>query len=217
MTQNFSEYNQHYLNVPREELTVRAAFLRLLRHPHHLLLRRWNWKTALLSCLIRGALFFTVNATASVMAATEAMLREVSFLVITAGFYGAIVQAFRRARPAWAASLIVMLLLPSVNHTLELIIHSAGGTKKLTTSLIASICFSALSACFNLFAMRRGVLIVGRNRQSLIADIRQMPGIVLAFLLVLPKKIFMPESSLSERIAEASRNSTEEAQSLNGD
>ncbi len=29
------------------------------------LVRRWNWKTALLSTLVRGSIFFSVNLTAS--------------------------------------------------------------------------------------------------------------------------------------------------------
>lgn len=172
-----------------ERLTVGRVFLRLLRHPSSFLLRRWNWKSATLSCLIRGSIFFTINSLSSLAAATSAMLLEVSFLSVTAGFYGAFIQAFRKVKPDWAASLTVMLLLPATHHALEFFIHSAGGTKKLSLSILASAGFSALSACFNLFTMRRGVLIVGNHQQSFRRDLAQLPEVIVEFLCFIPKAI----------------------------
>jgi hypothetical protein len=61
------------------------------------------------------------------------------------------------------------------------------GTKKLATSIIVSVCFSMLSAVFNLFAMRRGAFIVGAERQSLVEDFRQLPRILFEFLTFVPR------------------------------
>ncbi|MCI0660133.1 MAG: hypothetical protein L0220_03580 [Acidobacteria bacterium] len=77
--------------------------------------------------------------------------------------------------------------MPVINHTLEFLLHWVGGTEKLARSIIASISLSVISAVFNIFAMRRGVLIVGAERQSLFADLRQMPRIIFEFLTVIPR------------------------------
>jgi hypothetical protein len=55
------------------------------------------------------------------------------------------------------------------------------GTQKLAASMTASVAFTALSTAFNLFAMRRGVLIVGADRLTLRQDLRAMPRLVVLF------------------------------------
>jgi len=176
-------------NEQEARISVGSVLSGLVRHPIDNLIRSWNWKSAVMSALIRGMLFFVTNASAGMRAALSAMSIESAFYISTAGFYGAITQAFRRAHPAWAAMLTVMVLQPTLNHSLEFTLHWIGGTEKLARSITASICFSLLSAVFNLFAMRRGALIVGEGRQSLIADLRQMPFIIFDFITVIPRSI----------------------------
>ena len=171
---------------PAAAPTVGAVLRHLLRHPIRQLLRRWNWKAALLSACLRGTLFFVATLKAGPRAALSALLLEAAFYATVAGFYGALLEAFRLARPVWAATLTVMLLLPTLNHTLEFALHWLNGTPQLKTALLASILVSLCSACFNLFAMRRGVLLVGAERRSLLSDLRLLPNVVAEFLLVLP-------------------------------
>jgi len=171
-------------------ITVGDVLSDLVRHPVENLVHRWNWKSAVMSAFFRGMLFFLTNVSAGLAAALSAMSIESAFYISTAGFYGAITQAFRRAHPAWAAMLTVMVLQPTLNHSLELTLHWAGGTEKLARSITASICFSLLSAVFNLFAMRRGAMIVGEERQSLLADLRQMPFIIFDFVTAIPRAIW---------------------------
>ena len=170
--------------------TIWEAVAGIIRHPVINLLHRWNWKSAVLSAFFRGLLFFMTNLGAGLVAAFSAMSIESAFYIATAGFYGAVTQAFRRARPAWAATLTLMVIMPVINHTLEFLLHWAGGTEKLARSVIASISLSIISAVFNIFAMRRGVLIVGAERQSLFADLRQMPRIIFEFLSVIPRYLW---------------------------
>ncbi len=176
--------------TPMERVTVSNVLAGFARHPIKNLLRRWNWKSAVMSAAIRGTLFFVTNISAGLTAAFSAMSIESAFYITTAGFYGAMIQSFRRAQPVWAATLTVMVLMPTVNHSLELTLHWIGGTERLAASMTASICFSLFSALFNLFAMRRGALIVGEGRQSLIADLRQMPIIVIDFILAIPRALW---------------------------
>ena len=171
--------------------SVGEAALSLFRRPVENLVRRLNWKSAVLSALTRGALFFFANLGAGLSAAVGAMSVEAAFYVTVAGFYGSATETFRRARPAWLATVTIMVLMPAVNHTLEFLLHWSSGTKKLTTSIVASICFSMLSAVFNLFAMRRGAFIVGVGRQSLLDDFRQLPRIIFDFLTFVPRTVWL--------------------------
>jgi hypothetical protein len=80
--------------------------------------------------------------------------------------------------------------MPTINHTLEYALHYASGTEKLTAGVTASISLSIVSAMFNLFAMRRGVLIVGDERASLIDDLRRMPRVVFDFVMAVPRALW---------------------------
>lgn len=63
------------------------------------------------------------------------------------------------------------------------------GTRRLMASIVASVCFTALSSVFNFYAMRRGILVVGDRRRSLLHDLRCMPRPVLDFILFVPRRI----------------------------
>jgi hypothetical protein len=159
----------------------------LLREPVQRLLYRWNWKSAVLSSLLRASLFFATNLTAGLPAAFAAMRTELVFRAITSGFYGALTENFREAEPPWAAAITVMILLPIANHSLEFVVHWMRGTRNLATSIGASVILTAFSTLFNLFVMRRGALIVGEGRSSLVSDLVQMPRLIGAFCLLLPR------------------------------
>jgi len=121
--------------------------------------------------------------------ASAAMLVEFLYRALTAGFYGAITQAFRKAEPAWAAGFAVLGLLPIISHSLELTVHLLRGTPKIITSLTASICFTVVSTLFNLYAMRRGALVVGAEGRPLTADLKMMPRLICGFLAAGPASL----------------------------
>src|SRR5712664_337139 len=102
-----------------EPPTVGDVFSGILRHPIHKLIRRWNWKAALLSSLLRATIFFFTNLIAGWHAALGAMLAELVFRSITSGFYRAITESFSLARPEWAATAAAMVALPLLAHSLE--------------------------------------------------------------------------------------------------
>jgi hypothetical protein len=130
------------------------------------------------SSTFRAVLFLCANLTAGWRAATGAMLAEFLYRAVTAGFYGAITQAFRDAEPAWAAAVCAVVLVPAVSHSLELTLHLLRGTPRILTSLIASICFTIVSTLFNWYAMRRGALVVGDDGRSVRDDLKRMPRLI---------------------------------------
>jgi hypothetical protein len=163
--------------------TVSFVLKSLARRPMEHLIRRWNWKSAFLSSLTRGAIFFAVNLVAGWQAALGALLVEFAYRSATAGFYGAITEAFRDAQPEWAATATTMVLLPAVSHTLEFLVHWSRGTPKLGLSIGISVAFTAVSTAFNLHAMRQGVLVVGQGRRPLVHDLRLIPALILSFVM----------------------------------
>jgi hypothetical protein len=172
-----------------EPPTVSAVFGGMLRHPIRELILRWNWKSALLSSLLRATIFFFTNLVAGWHAALGAMLAELVLRSLTSGFYGAITESFSVARPAWAATAAAMAALPLLAHSLEFIVHWLRGTPKLALSIGTSVIFTGLSTAFNLYAMRRGVLTTSGKSTSLRHDLGQIPVLLVEFALTGPREI----------------------------
>ncbi len=164
--------------VPAHRRTIAAAARYLLRHPGEVLLRQWNWKSPLLSCLFRGSIFFVLNLVAGLEAALTAMLAEMGYRIAVSGFFASVTQWFRLVEPAWKGAVTVMVLIPAVNHTLELVVHWLSGTPELTLSILVSATVSALSASFQFFIMRQGVLIVEPGSATLWRDLTRFPRAV---------------------------------------
>ena len=154
----------------------------ILTNPWEALGRRWNHKSALLSSGSRGLLFFAMNLPAGLAAAAAAFGVEYCLRLALSGFYGALTQSFRRIEPARVGTCAAMIVLPAIGHSLEFLVHWTAGTERLASSILASVGFTTLSTAFHLFAMRRGVLVVGHEAGSLAGDLRALPGLVLAFL-----------------------------------
>ena len=165
-----------------DPVSVGAALRWIVFHPWQAMGRRWNYKAAILSSIMRATLFCLINMSAGADAALAAMTTEFCFRFATSGFYGAITQAFRRVEPARAGAAAAIVVLPLVAHSLEFVVHWWRQTAVLGPSILASVLFTILSTTFNLFAMRRGALIVGRERRSLLSDLVEMPRLIVLFV-----------------------------------
>src|SRR6185369_8954223 len=138
----------------------------LVRHPMRSIVFRWNWKAAVLSALLRAPIFlfaylFQKQGIADAVSVT--ILLAV-FRVVFGGVNGAIIQAYRNVKPAWHAVLTVPVVLAAFSHVVEFVVltgyDTITGTHGKTKAIFISIIVSIISAIFNLFAMRRGALIV---------------------------------------------------------
>lgn len=146
----------------------------------------FNWKTAAISAMLRGLMFFFTNLRSGHNLALRATLVEACFAICASGVIGAITQRIRNARPAWLRGLAIWFLLPLTLLTVQFFVHSAFGTPQLKASMIGSFCFAAVGTGFNWFAMRRGALIVasGADRRSFFADLRAIPALVGEFVMI---------------------------------
>jgi hypothetical protein len=162
-------------------MTIREALLGPFQRPA-LWLETWNWKTAVTSSGIRASIFFVANLPAGFDAAVAALQTELVYRAITSGFYGGLTERLARATPARAATIAALLVLPATAHAIELAVHLVAGTAVLGASVGGSLAFSVVSTRFNLFAMQRGVLTIGRGRQSLRRDVCDLPFVVAGFV-----------------------------------
>jgi hypothetical protein len=186
------------------QIEVGGVFRNLVRHPLQIF-TRWNWKTALLGAGLRAFFYLTVYIVSqeSWLTTLTAVMVELPFRFLTTGMAGSVVQSFRRATPVWAANIIVSIMLPAFSHTVEFFTHyaqeryfsdilaaSRDGVARQRTFAI-SVFFSVISALFNLFAMRHGVLLVGAGKEtkSFAADIKRLPLMVSEFTAFLPVQI----------------------------
>jgi hypothetical protein len=178
-------------------MTLSYVLRNLATRPYETLIRRWNWKAAFMSALVRACIFFFANLTAGWRAAVGAMFAEYVYRAATSGFYGALTQNLSEVEPAWQSAIAVSVLLPLTSHSLEFLVHWLRHTPHLKTSIISSMIFTILSTLFHCYAMRRGAMIVGENANSLADDMRRMPRIVAGFLACGPLSLWRFARSLA--------------------
>ena len=200
-----------------ETIPLADVFRSLVQHPAQVI-TRWNWKSALLGALLRASFYFSVYKAAKEnwTVILSAVLVEFSFRFFTSGISGALVQSFRRATPAWLATLIVTVSLPIFSHTVEYVAHytqetyfssvlPASENNSRRIAFAVSVLFSVLSAMFNLFMMRHGVLLVGAGAETktLWSDLKMIPLLVFEFVTYLPIKILQSLSGGNLALAAA--------------
>lgn len=134
-------------------------------------------------------MFFATNLTVSLGAAWRALFVSLLLRVPMAGVVGSMIQEFRRVEPVWVASLFVVVLLPAATHVVEFAIHWAARTPALRASLVASVALSAVTSAFDLFAVRRGLMVVGAEGRPLMQDLRLLPATAGAFVLAVPRGV----------------------------
>jgi hypothetical protein len=189
--------------IKDEEITVGDVFQSLLQHPLQVL-TRWNWKAAILGAILRASFYFTIYKASKEnwIVTLSAVLVELIFRFLTSGISGALVQSFRKAAPAWLATIIVSISLPIFGHTVEYITHyaqenmfptifAASANNARQKAFAISVLFSVVSALFNLWMMRHGVLLVGAGGESkpFLSDLKSIPMLVVEFVVYLPNMI----------------------------
>ena len=165
-----------------------AAELTTIALAPWVLLRTWNWKTALISALFRALIFLCTNLRAGHHKALKAMLVEALYGAVAAGLLGAVTQRLRGATPRWLTAVVVWLALPSTLLLAQFFVHKAAGTPRILASMIASFLFAALSTGFSLYAMERGTMLVGTHR-TFADDARDLPQVLADFLLAAPRAL----------------------------
>lgn len=146
----------------------------MARHPVGFLRTRWNWKAALLSALMRGAIFFGAALDSGPAAAVRALIVDATFRVPLAGACAAVIQQVRWAEPRWGAIAVAVLAVPAVAHAIEIGMHSIARTPLLWRGVAASVGVSIISSAVELSLMRHDIMIVGPGAGTLAGDLRRL-------------------------------------------
>src|SRR6476620_3344203 len=173
------------VQIPHTPKRVMDVFRELAKHPMDTLVWRWNWKAAVLSALLRAPIFFFTYffKKEGLKVAVGAALAQSLFRFVFGGVNGAIIQLFSSLQPAWHALLTVPLVLAAFSHLMEFVVQTfydaQTGVNSKKSAITISVIISVISAVFNLFAMRRGALLVkDESKQPLWRDLVRMPWIV---------------------------------------
>lgn len=171
------------------EKSVAKVAVYILRHPLEMLILRWNWKAALLSALLRAPIVFFSYffAKDGLKMAVGAVIALSVYRLMFGGVAGAIIQSFSKVEPPWHAVVTIPVVLATLSHLVEYfvlkIIDFFQGSDGTNRALLFSVLMSVISAIFNLFAMRRGILLVkDETRQSIWRDLGHMPWLFLEFI-----------------------------------
>lgn len=172
-----------------EANSLLSVLRRLARDPVRQIVLRWNWKSAVLSAILRSPIFFTSYALqkSGLGIAFGAMAAQFAFRTFSGGFSGSIIQSFSKVEPPWHAVLTIPLILAAFSHMAEYVVQtvfdSYTGVNGKRKAIAFSIFISIVSAVFNLFAMRRGVLLVkDESRHSIWRDLTRMPWVAFEFI-----------------------------------
>ncbi|MEP6850828.1 MAG: hypothetical protein ABI999_18360 [Acidobacteriota bacterium] len=173
-------------SAPRRVIDV---FRELVRHPLRAVIFRWNWKAAVLSALLRAPIFFFtyILKKEGLKIAIGAAIAQSIFRFIFGGVNGSIIQTFSKVEPAWHAVLTVPIILAIFSHLVEFSVQTLydnqAGVNGKGKAITVSVIVSAISAIFNLFAMRRGALLVkDESQQSIWRDLKRMPWLAFEFI-----------------------------------
>lgn len=139
--------------------------------------------------MLRAPIFFfsyLFNKDGLKLAVGAAVVQSV-FRLIFGGINGAIIQSYSKVEPAWHAVLTIPIVLATVSHLMEYVVQAFYDSQTRVDgkgrAIFISVVVSAISAVFNLFAMRRGALLVkDESQQSIWRDLRRMPWLALEFI-----------------------------------
>ncbi len=151
------------------------------------LLVLWNWKSALLSVLLRVPVFAAATVQRGAEAVVAAVLTEAAVCAFNAGCYAAVVQVLRNRKPVWLVATVIAAVLPAIGQIIEYAVHTWHRTPHRVIAVIISSVLSAISSLFNWYAMKQGTLLVGDERSSFSADLRRLPLLIGRFLLLGPR------------------------------
>ncbi len=147
-----------------------------------LLLACWNWKSAILSGVIRSATYFILVARQGHHAGLRSAAVEAVYVALTAGIYSGLQQRAMRLEPRRLANLTILAAVPLSAQLIDFLVQRAAHTPGLATATIGMVGWGLLSASFHLHLMRNGAMLVGAEGRSFGNDLKRIPRLVGTFV-----------------------------------
>jgi len=152
----------------------------------------WNWKCALLSATARSLAYLSAMMHSHAAGRFAVVLVEMIYVTLTAGLYAGLQQKALGLRSRLLGNLAIAGAVPACAQVIDWLIHRLTGAAAPAKATLAVCFFTAVSALFHLYVMRRGVFLTGRG-QSLSSDFQRVPRLIVGFVLR-PFAIFSPLS-----------------------
>ncbi|MGC2403726.1 MAG: hypothetical protein WA510_28295 [Acidobacteriaceae bacterium] len=171
-------------------MEVVAVLSDLVLHPVKTFLYSWNWKSALLSAMLRAPIFLVATLRQGLKAVSIAVVVEAAYSGAISGCYGAVVQRLRRARPLWATSLLILVIFPVLVLWLDYLLHFFTRMPNLKGGMLGAAVLCLLSSLFNWYVMSRNSLLVGEGAHSFRSDLKRMPRLVMEFVFLFPRHCY---------------------------
>jgi hypothetical protein len=167
---------------PGDGAQARNCRLRILN-----LLSLWNWKSALLSVMLRAPVFAIATIRGGPEVVAGAVLTEVAVCAINAGWYAAVAQVLRNRKPVWLVAIVISVIVPLSGQVIEYGIHVWHQTPHRVAAVIVSTFLGAIASLFNWYAMKQGTMLVGGEGSSFVSDLKKFPILLLRFFLLGPR------------------------------
>ena len=148
------------------------------------LFRCWNWKSAILSAMIRSIVYLIATMKHGWHSELYAIASEMLYVALTAGLYSAMQQGVLDIQPRWFSNFLIVLGVPASSQAVEYFVHTIAGTPNLKAATISILSFGLISATFHLHIMRRGAMLVGKKSRPFSEDLKRMPVLVGSFIAI---------------------------------
>ena len=169
----------------------------------------WNWKSAILSIILRVPVFAVAAARHGPEAIALAAFTEAVVCGFNAGCYAAVVQVLRNREPIWLTAFIIGVALPTIGEIIEYQVHLWRGTPHTFIAVVISSVLSAVSSLFSWYAERRSLPLLGfvprRWRQRLARNIRECCFLATGRFYKIPRVLMAPNRELIELLEQATQ------------
>jgi len=117
-------------------------------------LPRWNWKSAVLSVMLRVPIFAFATVRRGPEVIARAILTETAVCAINGGWYAAVVQVLRNRKPVWLVAAMISVIVPLSGQVIEYAVHTWHQTPHRIAAVVASTVLGAIASRFNWYAMK---------------------------------------------------------------
>jgi len=149
----------------------------------------WNWKAALLTALFRGAACMAALRNVQPHARHHFSTVEMVYVLLTAGIFSAWQQQALTIKPRYFAWFAVVIIVPLTSLGADALAHSLLDNVNSHALGIGALIFTLVSAAFHWHIMQNGAMLVGDQAQPLLSDIKQIPSLLVSFVVALVRRL----------------------------
>ncbi len=145
-------------------------------------LTHWNWKAALITAICRAGACMAALWHSPLHAREHFGAVEAAYVLLTAGIFSAWQQQALEVKPRRLAWSIVVLAIPLGSLAADSALHVWLDQGNMRALGIGALIATLISAMFHWHVMQNGAMLVGRNSNSFVGDMKRMPRLIATFV-----------------------------------